>query len=92
LPIIIVVALMGSITTEIRLAISRRLGIADGIGFRLAQHLLAWAILPAPMFHASVIWSGAITSPVVWRHVRYRVDKNGQVVSVARRAYSDSSG
>jgi glycosyl transferase family 21 len=92
LPIIIVVALLGSITTEIRLAISRRLGIADGIGFRLAQHLLAWTILPAPIFHASVIWGGAITSPVVWRHVRYRVDKNGQVVGVVRRSYSDSSG
>ncbi len=65
--------------------------MTDAIGFRLAQHLLAWTILPAPMFHASVIWGGAVTSPVVWRHVRYVVDKTGQVIDVARRPYSDKS-
>jgi hypothetical protein len=92
LPAILVLACLGSIATEIRLAIGRKLGVADGIGFRLAQHLLVWTILPAPMFHASVIWGGAITSPVVWRHVRYVVDKTGKVIDVARRPYSDKSG
>ena len=39
-------------------------------------------------------WSGAVlvTSPVVWRHVRYVVDKTGQVIDVARRPYSDHLG
>jgi hypothetical protein len=44
------------------------------------------------MFHASVTLGGAITSPVVWRHVRYVVDKTGQVIDVVRRPYSDTSG
>ncbi len=91
LPAMLVLACLGSIATEIRSAIGRKLGVTDRIGFRLAQHLLVWTILPAPMFHASVIWGGAITSPVVWRHVRYVVDKTGQVIDVARRPYSDKS-
>jgi hypothetical protein len=90
LPAIFVLACLGSIATEIRLAIGRKLGVTDGIGFRLAQHLLAWTILAGPMFHASVIWGGAVTSPVVWRHVRYVVDNTGQVVDAARRPYSDT--
>jgi hypothetical protein len=92
LPAVLIVACLGSTATEIRVAISRKLGVADGIGFRLAQHLLVWTILPALVFHALVIWGGAITSPVVWRHVRYAVDKTGQVIDVARRPYSDTSG
>jgi len=89
---LLVLACLGSIATEIRLAISRKLGVTDRIGFRVAQHLLVWTILPAPMFHAAVVWGGAITSPVVWRHVRYVVDKTGQVIDVSRRPYSDTSG
>jgi hypothetical protein len=92
LPAILALVCLGSIAAEIRLAIGRKLGVPDGIGFRLAQHLLVWTILPAPMFHASVIWGGAITSPVVWRHVRYDVDKTGQVIDIARRPYSEASG
>lgn len=92
LPAVLVLACLGSTATEMRLAISRKLGVIDGIGFRLAQHLLIWTILPAPMFHASVIWGGAITSPVVWRHVRYVVDRTGRVINVARRPYSDKPG
>lgn len=91
LPAILVLACLGSTAMEIRLAIGRKLCVTDGIGFRLAQHLLAWTILPAPIFHALVIWGGANTSPVVWRHVRYVVDKTGQVIDVARRPYSDKS-
>jgi hypothetical protein len=90
LPAILVLACLGSIAAEIRLAIGRKLGVTDGLGFRLAQHLLVWTMLPAPMFHASVIWGGAVKSPVVWRHVRYVVDKTGQVIDVARRPYPDS--
>jgi hypothetical protein len=89
LPALLALAFLGSIATEIRLRISRRLGIADPIGFRVAQHMLVWSILPAPLFHASVIWGGALTSPVVWRHIRYAVDKRGRVVAVSRQPYSD---
>jgi hypothetical protein len=91
LPAAVIIAALGSLAVQIRLAISRKLGVVDGIGFRLTQHLIVWAILPAPLFHASVIWGGAVTSPVVWRHVLYVVDKTGQVVDAVRRPYSDSS-
>jgi len=87
---IVAIAALGSIATEIRRAIARKLGVWDGIGFRVCQHLLAWAILPAPLFHASVIWGGIVTSPVVWRHVRYLVDRTGQVTGVARRPHASS--
>jgi hypothetical protein len=88
---ILIVAGLGSITTEIRLAIGRKLGAPDGIGSRLSQHALAWAILPAVAFHASVIWGGFVTSPVIWRHVRYVVDRAGRVVGVSRLPYADQS-
>jgi hypothetical protein len=91
-PTILVLAFLGSTATELRLAIGRKLGVTDRIGFRFVQHLLAWTILPGPLFHASVIWGGAVRSPVVWRHVRYVVDKTGQVIDVARRPYSDTLG
>ena len=91
LPAVLIIAALGSTAAQIRLAIGKKLGVADGIGFRLTQHLVVWTILPAPVFHASMIWGGFITSPVVWRHVRYIVDKTGQVVDVARRPYSDNS-
>src|SRR5262249_22686784 len=85
---IVITAALGSATVEIRLAIGRKLGVRDGIGFVGLQHLLVWAILPVPSFHASVIWSSIVTSPVVWRHVRYLVDRNGQVNGVFRRPYA----
>jgi cellulose synthase/poly-beta-1,6-N-acetylglucosamine synthase-like glycosyltransferase len=86
---LLVLCALGSIAVGIRLAISKKLGAVDRTGFRLAQHLLVWTILPAPAFHASVIWGGIVTSPVVWKHVRYVVDRTGRVVDVARRPYSD---
>src|SRR5215469_2190053 len=88
LPAIVVIAALGSAAVEVRLAISKKLGVRDGIGFRAAQHLLAWAILPTPLFHASVVWGGSVTSPVVWRHVRYLVDRTGQVIGVDHRPYA----
>jgi cellulose synthase/poly-beta-1,6-N-acetylglucosamine synthase-like glycosyltransferase len=87
---IVVIAALGSITTEIRLAIGRKLGVRDGNGFRVSQHLLAWAILPGPLFHGSAIWGGSVISPVVWRHVRYRVDRTGRVTGVARSPYTSA--
>jgi hypothetical protein len=85
---LLVLAALGSIAAGLRLAIGKKLGAADSIGFRLAQHLLAWTIVPAPAFHASVIWASFVTSPVVWAHNRYIVDKTGRVVDVVRRPYS----
>jgi hypothetical protein len=86
---IVTIALLGSIAAEIRLAVGRKLDAADGIGFRAAQHLLVWAILPGTLFHVSMIWGGFVTSPVVWRHIRYAVDRTGRVVGVVRRPYSN---
>ncbi len=84
------VACLGSITVEIRLAIGRKLGAIDGIGFRLLQHLFAWILLPGPGSHAALIWGGFITSPVIWAHIRYIVDKAGRVTAVDRRPHPDS--
>jgi hypothetical protein len=87
----IVVAFLGSAAAEIRQLIGMRLGCPDRLGFRLAQHLLVWTLLPVPVFHASVIWGGLVTSPVVWRHISYIVDKAGRVMSVDRRPHSSRS-
>jgi hypothetical protein len=86
-----VAAAFGSITTEIRHAVGKRLGVADRIGFRLTQHLLIWLTLPIPAFHASVIWGGFVTSPVHWAHIRYLVDRRGRVTEVRRRPHSNQS-
>lgn len=84
-----VVCLLGSITVEIRLAIGRRLGAIDGIGFRLLQHLFAWTLVPAAAAHAALIWGGSVTSPVAWAHIRYAVDKAGRVTEIVRRPHAD---
>lgn len=91
LAVTLVLGCMGSIAAEIRLGIGRKLGAADMIGFRLCQHILAWTILPAAGFHASVIWGGVVTSPVLWAHIRYIVDKTGRVIEVARQPHSKRS-
>lgn len=86
---ILVAAALGSIATEIRLAVGKRLGVADRIGFRLSQHLLVWLILPVSAFHASAIWGGVAASRVRWAHIHYRVDRRGRVTGVMRRPHSD---
>ena len=86
---ILTVAALGSIAAEVRITIGSKLDAADRMSFRLAQHLLVWAILPVPVFHASMIWGGFVTSPVVWRHIHYVVDRTGRVIEVSRRPYSD---
>jgi hypothetical protein len=83
---ILAVAGLGSITTEIRVAIGGRLGARDRLGLRLAQHALVWTFLPAPAIHASAIWGGLVTSPVHWGHVRYTVDAKGRVTEAKRSA------
>jgi len=86
---ILTVAALGSIAAEVRITIGSKLDAADRMSFRLAQHLLVWAILPVPVFHASMIWGGFVTSPVVWRHIHYVEDRTGRVIEVSRRPYSD---
>ena len=88
---LLVIACLGSIIVEIRLAVGRKLIAIDGLGFRLLQHLFVWTLLPAAVLHAAMIWGGVITSPVLWAHVRYIVDKTGRVLAVDRRPYSDQS-
>jgi cellulose synthase/poly-beta-1,6-N-acetylglucosamine synthase-like glycosyltransferase len=85
--VLLALAGLASVATEIRLAIGKKLGAADEIGVRAYQHLFAWATLPTSAFHASVIWGGFVTSPVLWAHVRYSVDSAGKVIDVARRPY-----
>jgi Glycosyl transferase family 21 len=88
---LLMLAGLGSVAIEIRLAIGRKLGVTDLAGVRASQHLSAWALLPAQVFHASVIWGGFVTSPVQWAHVRYSVNKTGRVIGVARQPYSEPS-
>jgi hypothetical protein len=76
--------LLGSVATEARRRISRRLAVTDPAGFALAQHLLVWATLPLAAFHASIVWAAVLRSSVVWAHVRYRVDRRGRVVAASR--------
>jgi hypothetical protein len=84
---LVVLCAVSSIVITIRVTIGRRLGAPDETGFHIAQHFLAWTILPVPAFHATVIWAGFLTSPVIWRHARYVVDKSGRVVAVTRRPH-----
>ena len=91
-PAILLVAVLGSAAQEVRLAAGRRLGVTDGAGFRLTQHLLVWLVLPLPVFHASVIWGGLAASRVRWAHIRYVVDRRGRVTGATRRPHSVHSG
>jgi Glycosyl transferase family 21 len=89
--VLIAIAALGSVTVELRSTIGRKLGVRDRLGMRLWQHFLTWMIVPLPAVHASVIWGGLITSPVRWAHIRYIVDRRGQVTDIVRQPYSDQS-
>jgi GT2 family glycosyltransferase len=83
------IAALGSATAELRMAIGRSVDVADCAGTRLRQHLLTWMIVPLPAVHASMIWSSLVTSPVRWAHIRYLVDRRGQVTGIIREPHSD---
>ena len=83
------IAALGSATAELRMAIGRRLDVADPVGTRLRQHLLTWMIVPLPAVHASMIWNGLVTSPVRWAHIRYLVDRRGQITGIIREPHFD---
>jgi cellulose synthase/poly-beta-1,6-N-acetylglucosamine synthase-like glycosyltransferase len=89
LAVILALAALGSIATEMRCGIGKHLGAPDRGGVRLWQHLLAWMILPIPGFHATVIWASFVTSPLRWAHICYIVDREGQVTDLSRGPYSD---
>jgi hypothetical protein len=95
-PIAIVLCLvlgaLGSATLELRLAIGRRIGVADSVGLRLAHHLLVWSFLPIAVFHAGAIWGAFARSPVAWADVRYLVDRQGRVTAALRSPYRDQPG
>ncbi len=80
---LIALGVLGTLTTGLRRAIGRRLGVADPPGFAPAQHLLVWATLPLAAFHASLVWAAAVRSPVAWAHVRYTI-RRGRVVGASR--------
>jgi hypothetical protein len=48
-------------------------------------------IVPIPAVHASMIWGGLVTSPVRWAHIRYLVDRRGQVTGAVRQPHSGHS-
>ena len=83
---LLALALLGSVTVELRRRIGRRLDVVDPAGFVLCQHLLMWTLLPCVAFHTALVWAGSVRSPVTWAHVRYRVDRSGRVVGASRSA------
>ena len=78
---------LGSLTVLQRQGVSRRLGVDDPPAFVVAQLALVWSFLVAPAFHAAAVWAGFFYSPMVWAHVRYRVDRHGRVLSAVRLPY-----
>jgi cellulose synthase/poly-beta-1,6-N-acetylglucosamine synthase-like glycosyltransferase len=84
---LVALGLLGSVVTEIRCSIGRRLEVPDRRRVVLAQHLLAWTILPALVFYVSAIWASIVYSPVRWAHVRYTMDARGRVRSASRFPY-----
>jgi hypothetical protein len=87
LAILACAAALGSATAELRFAIGRRIGAADGSSTRVCQHLLVWATLPIGAFYVGLIWAGAVVSPVRWAHVRYALDRSGRVYAARRYPY-----
>ncbi len=81
------VALLGSVVTNLRCSIGRRLDAPDSRRAIVAQHVLAWAIFPALVFYVSAIWASVVYSPVRWAHIRYIVDARGRVHSASRSPY-----
>jgi hypothetical protein len=78
---------LGSATAELRFAIGRKIGAADGPSTRVCQHLLVWATLPIGAFYVGLIWAGAVVSPIRWAHVRYALDRSGRVSAARRYPY-----
>ena len=87
LRVLALVAASGSVATEFRRAVGRRIGVADGLVCTTYQHLLIWAILPIGAWYISLIWASAFTSVVRWAHVQYSLDRSGRVLAAQRHPY-----
>jgi len=87
LRVLALVAALGSVATEFRRAVGRRIGVADGLVCTTYQHLLTWAILPIGAWYISLIWASAFTSVVRWAHVQYSLDRSGRVLAAQRHPY-----
>jgi hypothetical protein len=87
LRVLALIAASGSVATELRRAVGRRIGAADGLACTSYQHLLTWAILPVGAWYVSLIWASACTSVVRWAHVQYSLDRSGQVLAARRHPY-----
>jgi hypothetical protein len=87
LRVLALVAALGSVATEFRRAVGRRIGVADGLVCTTYQHLLTWAILPIGAWYISLIWASTFTSVVRWAHVQYSLDRSGRVLAAQRHPY-----
>ena len=87
LTVLALIAASGSVATELRRAVGRRVGAADGLACTSYQHLLNWAILPIGAWYVSLIWASAFTSVVRWAHVQYSLDRSGRVLAARRHPY-----
>jgi hypothetical protein len=85
--VLMLVATSDSIATELRRAVGRRIGAADGAASTSYQHILTWAILPIGVWYVSLIWASAFTSVIRWAHIEYLLDRSGRVVAARRRPY-----
>jgi hypothetical protein len=85
--VLALVATSGSVATEFRRAVGRKIGVADGLLCTIYQHLLTWAIFPIEAWYISLIWASACTSVVRWAHVQYSLDRSGRVLAARRYPY-----
>jgi hypothetical protein len=87
LRVLALIAVAGSVATELLRAVGRRIGAADGLASTVYQHLLTWGILPIGAWYVSLIWASAFTSVVRWAHIEYLVDRSGRVLAARRHPY-----
>jgi Glycosyl transferase family 21 len=91
LQVLALIAASGSIATELRRAVGRRIGAAaDHFSSVIYQHLLVWTIVPVGGLYVSLIWGGAFTSGVRWAHVQYSLDRSGRVLAARRHPHGPS--
>lgn len=88
LAILLAIATLDCAAAELRLAISRKVGVSDAACFRLSQYLAVWSVLPYPAFYAALAWASLVASPIRWAHIRYDVDGHGNVTGMQRYPYA----
>jgi len=85
--VLVLVAALDSVATELRRAVGRRIGADDGAASTSYQHMLTWAILPIAAWYVSLILASALTSVIRWAHVEYLLDRSGHVLAARRHPY-----